>query len=172
MIELVVKDEGILSFLRRAQAGMKSAQPLTRAWAGTLESETEKNFAAQGRPRWLGLKPPVSPRRKDGKLLQDSGQLAASVVTDYGPDHTRIGSNKPYAAIHQFGGITRAHVILPKNKKALAFGGRVVKRVNHPGSKIPARPYMPFMANGEVQPEAREALIKEATDYLRSLVGS
>ncbi len=30
---------------------------------------------------------------------------------------------------------TKPHEITPKNKKALAFGGRVYKKVNHPGTK-------------------------------------
>jgi phage gpG-like protein len=51
-----------------------------------------------------------------------------------------------YAAIHQFGGTTSAHTIMAKNRKALQFnvGGATIyrKKVNHPGSKIPARPYM------------------------------
>lgn len=53
-----------------------------------------------------------------------------------------MGSDRPYAAIHQFGGQTRPHLIHPSRKKALAFGGVVVKSVKHPGSKIPARPFL------------------------------
>lgn len=72
-----------------------------------------------------------------------------------------------YAAIHEFGGTTPPHVIVPATRRAkgkagrggwhgtgkqmvtgkvLAFqvGGRMVfaRRVNHPGSRIPSRPYM------------------------------
>ena len=56
-----------------------------------------------------------------------------------------IGSDRKYAAIHQLGGKTAAHKIRPKRKKALAFGGGVYKSVNHPGSKIPARPFFPWL---------------------------
>lgn len=51
-----------------------------------------------------------------------------------------------YAAIHEFGGQTKPHVIEAKNGKALAFtfGGKQAffKRVNHPGSKIPERSFL------------------------------
>lgn len=68
-----------------------------------------------------------------------------------------LQSNLVYARIHEFGGTTRPHIIEPKRANVLAFGGLVAgssragsqmsgtvfaRRVRHPGSKIPARPYM------------------------------
>lgn len=57
-----------------------------------------------------------------------------------------FSSGLAYAAIQEFGGETKAHVIEAQNGKALAFNwkGKEVffKRVNHPGSKIPAHHYM------------------------------
>lgn len=61
----------------------------------------------------------------------------------------------PYARIQEEGGTTRAHEILPVRGQALAFmspagmqfkgGGQnsltIVKKVNHPGSRIPERSY-------------------------------
>ena len=51
-----------------------------------------------------------------------------------------------YAAAHEFGVVTKPHVILPRNASVLSFmwnGKRVFfKKVNHPGSKIPERSYM------------------------------
>ncbi len=63
-----------------------------------------------------------------------------------------VRGNVPYAAIHEFGGKTRAHVIRPRRAKALrwydsAMSARddnavFARYVNHPGSVIPARPYL------------------------------
>jgi phage gpG-like protein len=57
-----------------------------------------------------------------------------------------VGTNVVYAAIHEYGGVTRAHVIQARNKKALAFqvGGvsLVRKSVQHPGSKMPERSFL------------------------------
>jgi phage gpG-like protein len=51
-----------------------------------------------------------------------------------------------YAAIHEFGGTTPPHDIVPTKAQALAFaiGGKMVfaKVVHHPGSRIPERSYM------------------------------
>jgi phage gpG-like protein len=51
-----------------------------------------------------------------------------------------------YAAIHEFGGTTKAHIIEPKKAGVLAFmaGGkmRFAKRVNHPGSVMPERSFL------------------------------
>lgn len=152
-----------------ARAGM-NLRPVMRGIAAVLASETEENFRAQGRPRWTALKNP-SERRRGGQILQDSGQLAVSISTDYDDNEAVIGSNKVYAAIHQFGGKTKAHVIKPVNKKALAFGGKVVRQVNHPGSDIPARPYLPITADGELQPEAREEVLDTVMLHLRRAAG-
>jgi phage gpG-like protein len=58
----------------------------------------------------------------------------------------KIGTNLEYAAIHEYGGVTKPHVILPKRASVLHFmkGGADVfcKSVNHPGSKMPMRSFM------------------------------
>lgn len=146
------------------------ASPLMRIFAGTLMDVTEENFASQGRPKWLGIQP--RPGREGGKILQDTGRLAASITPDHGPDYAQVGTNVVYAAIHQLGGQTKPHVIRAKRARALRFGGIFRKSVNHPGSKIPARPYLPITADGQIQPEAEAALMEDAQDYLRRISGA
>jgi phage virion morphogenesis protein len=95
-------------------AGLKDAQPLFRVLAGTLETETEANFAAQGRPSWVPLsKRTLAERLKRNKgssllkILQDRGILAASVSSYYGADFAGVGAGgaaSDYAAIQQLGG--------------------------------------------------------------------
>jgi phage gpG-like protein len=142
--------------------------PLMRAVATELATVTAFNFLSQGRPRWLGLQRP-SPKRANGMILQSSGRLRDSIVESVTGTSAAIGTNVVYAAIHQLGGQTRPHVILPKNKKALAFNGRVVKKVNHPGSKIPARPFLPIDHNGNLQPEAVSGIESAVQEYLQSV---
>lgn len=93
--------------------------------------------------------------RRTGRL-RDSMQRTDALVTGQGDSlmvRSSIGSNVRtggqsvvYAGIHEHGGQTRPHVIRAKNKAALSFSwnGRTitVKSVKHPGSKIPARPYL------------------------------
>lgn len=52
-----------------------------------------------------------------------------------------------YAAIHEYGGTTAPHIIVPKKASVLAFagaGGGMVytRKVNHPGSKMPERSFL------------------------------
>ena len=70
-----------------------------------------------------------------------TGHLRRSVATQMGDLEATIHtSNVKYAVIVEKG--SKAHVIRPKNKKALYWKGakRPVKLVNHPGSK--AKPYL------------------------------
>ena len=107
-----------------------------------------------------------------GQVLKArSGRLKDSIavtLSDNGDGvAARIGSDAPYAAIQEFGGKTAPHVIIARNAAVLAFrlGGRTVfaRRVQHPGSRLPARPFL------------RPALADQADrirDSLRAAVGA
>ena len=71
----------------------------------------------------------------------DTGHLRRGISTDIkGLGATIHTSNIKYAPGVEYG--TKAHIIKPKNKKALYWKGakHPVKKVNHPGSK--AKPYL------------------------------
>ncbi|MBN3833680.1 phage virion morphogenesis protein [Burkholderia sp. Ac-20344] len=150
--------------LQLEQAGHQKAGAM-RKIAQALVLVTEDNFAAQGRPRWQALSEVTIHMRVGGKkaykkngeltaaasrrkaglmILQDSGQMAASVSTDHDDNSAVIGSNKEYAAIHQFGG----------------QAGRGLKVT------IPARPWLPVTADGELQPEAVEPVLNTILRHL------
>ena len=89
---------------------------------------------------------------KEQKL---SGQVLRNITgtlrrrTNYamtGDLSASVGTNLVYAAIHEYGGQTRAHIIEAKNAKALAFqmGGDTIirKLVHHPGSRMPERSFL------------------------------
>src|SRR3990167_2007615 len=84
------------------------------------------------------------------RLQERSGKLKRSLrgnIKDTGKEMSAfVYSATKYARIHEFGGITSPHVILPKKSAVLSFmanGKRVfTKKVNHPGSIIPARPFL------------------------------
>lgn len=162
MIDIKIDHSGVTAALGRVIQATEQRAPLMRNIVAIMADAVEENFAQEGRPKWQGLKPPGRP---GGKILQKSGQLAASVVSDSDNDSAVVGSNKKYAAIHQFGGKTRAHEIRPRNKKALAFGGRVLSKVNHPGSNIPARP---FLALDDSDVQEIEVTV---ADYLQDALG-
>lgn len=88
-----------------------------------------------------------------GDVLQvRSGALRRSIFSDQSETTTSVegrvaqSADVPYGRIHEFGGKTAAHDILPKKGDVLAFvmGGKQVfaKVVHHPGSQIPERSFM------------------------------
>ncbi|MEW5819919.1 MAG: phage virion morphogenesis protein [Cyanobacteriota bacterium] len=109
-----------------------------------MMDSVEENFAQQGRPKWKGLAESTKKqRKKEGKwpgiILQKSqGGLAQSITSEYGDDYAIVGTNKVYAAIHQFGG--------PAGR------GKKVK--------IPARPYL------NLGGDAVEEIINNIKKYL------
>jgi len=100
-------------------------------------------------------------RSRSGRLAQavevaaDDSSVAATIDTDA----------VPYAAIQEYGGTTRAHVIETINAAALRFeiGGRTVfaRRVLHPGSIIPAHSFL-AAALADLAPVAQEAVADAA----------
>jgi phage gpG-like protein len=90
------------------------------------------------------------------KLTSRSGRLRDSVrvIEPYASPGGFTGGLRAggagirYAAIHERGGVTRPHVIVPKKAGGwLSWVDKTgvrafAKRVRHPGSRIPARPYL------------------------------
>ena len=127
-----------------------------------LEASTQHRFETETDPqgeRWepsgasyeRGPAPGGMGNPDRGQTLTDTGRLRASITRIVGEDMLQVGTNVIYAGIHQFGGKTKPHVIRPKRKKALAWpGGRhPVRKVNHPGSNVPARPFLGLSAGDE-----------------------
>jgi len=107
---------------------------------------------------WKPLNPSYAAVKEGPGILRGPNYSTSGLyrsITRQVQGHTlRWGSNKVYAAIHQFGG-----VIKPKNKRALFFhiGGHEIVA----GSvRIPARPYLGFTD------EDRADLIGELEAYL------
>ncbi|MDO4693055.1 MAG: phage virion morphogenesis protein [Eikenella sp.] len=184
MIEIQINTDAVQQALDDAADKLTHRAPLMRSVATRLHRAVDDNFNAQGRPEWAGLKTGswlsragaltkhgrVSQARYNkkvvgGKILQNTGRLRNSITEQSDNDSAVVGTNVVYAAIHNFGGQTAAHVIYPRNKKALAWatGMYPVKKVNHPGSKIPARPFM------VLTPEDEADLVATVSDYLATI---
>lgn len=169
MIDAKIDYKPVLDAMNRAASGMRNTRPLMRSVAGIMMRAVEDNFEQEGRPKWQDLHPGTKLSRAKqgtwpGKILQRSGSLAASITQSFDAHTALVGTNKVYAAIQQFGGHTRAHVIRAKNKRALSFGGIVVRQVNHPGSNIPARPFL------RLTPRDLRDIVQTANSFiLRSL---
>lgn len=105
MIEVRVDSAGLNRALGRLAAGTAHPARAMEIISEDMLDAVKQNFAAEGRPKWLGLKPSRRKGRGAGhKILQDTRQLANSIVAEHDSQSARVGTNKVYAAIHQFGG--------------------------------------------------------------------
>lgn len=99
MIEIEINNaQEVAIVLERLSQATTHRTPLMRSIAGTMESAVLQNFDVGGRPKWLGLK------YRQGTPLVDTENLMGSITSDYTNDTAIVGTNEPYAAIHQFGG--------------------------------------------------------------------
>ncbi|KJU85709.1 Phage virion morphogenesis (putative tail completion) protein [Candidatus Magnetobacterium bavaricum] len=94
--------------LKALSDGIDDMTPVMMRIAGALRYETMRNFEEEGRPKWAPIsqariKQRLARGHWPGKILTDTGQLRSSVSTDYGKDYVVVGTNKVYAATHQFG---------------------------------------------------------------------
>ena len=125
-IEIKIENQEVNKRLLEIARKTENLRPLMKNIAGILAFSTEENFKNEDRPeKWTDLADITKENRRKqhkypGQILQVSGQLASSISTQYDDNSAVIGSNLPYAAIHQLGGQAG------RNKKV----------------KIPARPYI------------------------------
>ena len=136
MLHISIDSQNFERGMAQLLHNVENRRPITASLATELLSMTEDNFASES---WGGQAWKQSQRaqREQGKTLQKSGQLAASLSTQYTNDFARIGTNKPYSAIHPIGG----------------QAGR-----NHKVS-IPARPYLPINSSGNLQSGGEKRLL-------------
>ena len=166
-VEIRADDSELLAGLRRLRRwlddqGLRDA--LDEIGAG-LETTTVRRFETGLAPDRTPWKPSGRARRDGGRTLADTGRLRDSITRVVGDDVLQVGTNVKYGGIHQFGGKTKPHEIRPRRKKALAWPGarHPVKSVKHPGSRVPARPYL------GVSPADRRAIAAIVNARLRSL---
>ena len=108
-IEIKIEDKQLQQHLNRLAETTSNLRPLMQNITGILEDSVEENFEQEGRPKWDKLKKSTIENRikkgyYPGKILQMRGELASSITSYYDSNSAVVGTNKVYAAIHQFGG--------------------------------------------------------------------
>jgi HK97 gp10 family phage protein len=112
----------------------------------------------------LKLARKIKEEKLSGQVLRNkTGTLRRSISPSVSGTETftegKVSTNVEYARIHEFGGRTPPHVILPKRGRALAFPWKgqdvFFAKVNHPGSTMPERSFM-RTALEEMKPEILE----------------
>jgi len=122
-------------------------KPLMREISEDMLDAVKENFEREGRPKWKPLARSTIKERKrlgywPGKILQRTGMLLRSISKKYDSTSVVIGTNKIYAAIHQFGGSFTSKTNAGKNKKVNKIRFMKSKTI-----KIPARPFLTLPPN-------------------------
>ncbi|MEM8603249.1 MAG: phage virion morphogenesis protein [Cyanobacteria bacterium P01_H01_bin.121] len=143
--------------VRQALSGLdRDFSPLYKAWGDYLFGVAADSFRQQRSPSgqpWQQLKEATyrrkrqrrSPRSKyPNSILRDTGVLRDTLAAQPLPDGVEVGTNRPVGryslgAIHQFGA---------------------------PRRNIPSRPFLPLGAQGEVLPEAVQALEQQLIEFI------
>ena len=119
----------------------------------SMVASTIHRFETETGPDGTPWRPSARALREGGQTLSDSGRLRASIThrVGVGGDSVAVGTNVVYAGIHQFGGRTPARTIRARQKQALWWPGAAhpVKAVRHPGSDMPARPFLGLSSGDE-----------------------
>lgn len=143
-ISVEIQDGYVRAALAQWRQTGRDPVPMMRAIGARLVSNTHERFAAAVGPdgqAWAALSPAYAGLKRGPGILREAGMrggLMGSITFDVaaGGAELAVGTNKHYAAIHQFGGTIRA-----KNKPFLAFrtvnGMAFVRSVT-----IPARPFL------------------------------
>jgi phage gpG-like protein len=150
--------EEIQALLKQIQDTGTNTQPVMRALGEIIRNDTMDSFESKTSPFGQSWKP-------SEHNLRDSGRLASFNVssTKY---TANVYTSVAYGAIHQFGG-----TIKPKNGKYLMFKGKDSRFAKVTQVTIPARPFMPVNASGELAPKTKESLIRYLTRKLTRLEG-
>ena len=110
---VTVTNEALLDVLGQLGERLDDMTPAMRPISQVLLDSIEHAYATQADPAtattWQELAARTIEQREErgywpGKIMQQTGQLAASETAAYGPRFAEAGSNKVYAAIQHFGG--------------------------------------------------------------------
>lgn len=129
---------------RQWQSLGRDSTPLLRAIGTGLVSNVQDRFdaghAPDGTP-WAPVKEPWASLKRGPGILREAGMrggLQGSITMDVAGDELAVGSNKIYAAVHQFGATIKA-----KDHPFLIFRTPDGRRFGQARQvQIPARPYL------------------------------
>lgn len=161
MIKITLNDTQALTKINQLAQKLQDRHQLYGIFGETLRSRHRDRMKAQLTPdgsKWKPLQSWYSSTKSSNRVLHKTGELQNTLAYNILPNGLEFGSNRPYAAIHHFGG-----VIKPKRKKALMLGANAqfgfAKQV-----KIPARPWL------GVSNKDGDVLLKKTENYLRKVM--
>lgn len=123
--------------MSEAIARGRNLRPLLVEIDEILYDEVMQNFAAHGRPKWRPLAKSTRRRyAKKGYLLEPTldrspAGLVASIQTFIEEAAAGLSTNKPYAALHNFGGEIRRHPFSSTVRLRTDAQGNLLRQTDH-----------------------------------------
>jgi len=107
-----LNDKQIIKFLQDCHKKLGDLSPIMKTARVFMKQKIEENFDTEGAAtgeKWREWSKPWKKRRiklgrGSGKILTLDGELRRSLHAKSGRDFALVGTNKEYAAIHNFGG--------------------------------------------------------------------
>lgn len=147
-----------------------------------LHQSTDDRFTKQVAPDgspWAPLAPSTLARKKGGRILRNKGTLQDTLRHVVSNNELAFGTDRPYGAIHQFGGkiehAARSQQVYFRQGKDGSVGSRFVKKTKSNfaqwvtrgahDTEIKARPYLGLSAEdgGEILVIIQEYLLAPIT---------
>ena len=106
-VTLTYDDAEVLRMLDEVAARCEDMSAGLKIVGEVVQTSVQRNFESGGRPgRWKALSPKTLKYKKNGRILVDKGMaggLLGSIHYEVSNDMVLIGTDKIYAAAHQFG---------------------------------------------------------------------
>lgn len=131
--------------MKRLRDGATRRPGILRAIGTGLAANTRDRFDAGQDPEgkaWAALNPAYAAVKRGPGILREAGMrggLQGSITFATEADSVIVGSNKVYAAVHQFGATIRPK--RPGGRLVFKLAGRTVRARS---VTVPARPYLGF----------------------------
>ena len=159
-IRYTLEDGQVMAAIERLTAVRFSVlRPIGLALVQVTQERFRDERDPFGQP-WAPLNPAYAEIKRGPGILRASGLLMRSITYRAAAAEVAVGSNRIYAAVHQFGATIR-----PVRAKALVF--RLGSRVVRAGSvTIPARPYLGF------GPKDQAAVLEVVEEAVETALGA
>ena len=163
MISIKVNTDALEHTVETLQHRFSHMRPVMAGISLLMLEVVEDAFANERDPvtgtPWQPLKPATQQQRArhghTGKILQVTGSLATSIQAEAGDDYALVGTNKSYAAVHQFG-FSGAQSVSAHNRQVSKVFGKRLPHAVHQAVKahsrqqnIPARPFLGMSQSDE-----------------------
>lgn len=169
LITIQVKKRSVAAALAKLLERTGNLRPAFKAMSETLHLSTDRRFHDQKDPKgnpWKPLKKSTLKHKKNSLILTETTKLRDGIHGEVGNNQFLFGSDSPYGAIHQLGGVIKQEGMV-LHLKGKGRNTRFAKPGNADRAmkvnrtiRIPARPFLGISAQDE------KDLVQDVEAYL------